>query len=612
MVNHGREGGIVVKCHANCDTGDVLAALGLTFADLSTVPHVVAVYEYRDELGTLRYTVERWVPKTFRCVPGLPVAAARILYQLPAIAYAREHGLLVYVVEGEKDADRLISLGLVATTCVTGAGSWLAHYGEQLRDCHVSIIADNDPVGRAHARSVAVSTRPYAATLSLTVPRVGKDVSELLDAGYSLDALDSLPESDEESTYVASTVKTRRVTWVWDGYIPRGKLSILEGDPGDGKSILTLDLAARLSTGAPMPDGSNGVGPWPVILVSAEDDIEDTIVPRLEVAGARLDNVYLVPHGATPDEPFEFLSGLPGVYRLAQRIGACAIVFDPLMAFLAERTDSHNDASVRRALYPLKTLAAATGTAVVAVRHLNKGGTGSKAIYRGGGSIGFTGAARATFLVAPDPADQESKVFACVKMNLARKPVSLRYTVETTNEGIPFISWHGAADFTAQSVLDGPQPDRSYDDEEKASKRRARVMEIEFLQDILRDGPLSWPEIVEAGKIDGFTEHTLRRARSDAGLAKIVGDHGLSSTKWSLAHLPTELSPTKDALPEWASGQEAGESTTDSDRDESLDAAELICEICGNVDDGVTRYGKPHWTVRCLPHSPYTYAVGAS
>ena len=630
MVNTGKDGGVVLKCHAGCETPAVLAAIGLSFGDLMGSPRIVALHQYLRVDGSLAYTVERWAnPKTFRCNPGLPAPADRVLYQLPSFAYARESGALVYVVEGEKDADRLISLGFVATCNVTGAGAWLPHYSESLKDCHVCVIADNDRVGREHARAVAAATRPFALTLSVMVPRTGKDVSDLLDAGYGIDQLDPLPEVEEAGGYVASTVRTRGISWLWPGYFALGKLSIVEGDPGDGKSILTVDLAARWSTGSPMPDASDGTGPWPIIMVSAEDDMEDTIVPRLISAGARLDGIHLIVHGATPDEPFDFSSGLSYVESLARRTGARVITFDPLMAFLGEKTDSHNDASVRRALQPLKTLAHRTGAAVIAVRHLNKGGSGGKAIYRGGGSIAFTGAARATFLVAPDPRDPVVRVFACVKSNLAAKPPSLRYSIEAGEDGQPFIEWRGAVDITAQGVLDGPEREDEYDDEEKAVKRRARRMEADFLEFILRDGPKPWADIVAAGKGDGFSEITLRRARADIGLEKVTGSEGGRSVTWALpgplAPLLTSsgqqtVSPTSEQESKWepdpplselAPAGVAEPTLTESDRIEALTDAPYVCSVCGS-DVGARKFEDPWWTVRCKAHDPRDYHGGAS
>jgi len=654
-ISEGENGRLLVKCHATCETEDVLKAMGLTFADISGEPYIETRYEYRDELSTLRYTVERWNPKTFRCRPKLPPEDQRILFNLPMLAYhraqalAQKQVLVVYVVEGEKDVLTLWEHGIIATCNVTGAGAWLKHYSKCFDDCHVKVVADNDPVGRSHARDVYASIMEYgrAAKVELFVPpeSKGKDVTEMYLAGYTVDDLVSLDPVPSLLTK-ASTVQTRKVGWLWDGYIAVRKLTLLEGDPGDGKSVLTVDLAARLSTGAPMPDGSrNRFGPINVVMVSGEDDMDDTTVPRLEAAGADLNRIHLI------DSGFD-LSRLSDVADAARRVRAQAIVFDPFSAFLEEKTDSNIDASVRRALGPLRDLARDLGTANIAVRHLNKGGSGTKVVYRGNGSIGFTGAARAEFLVAPDPERDDVKVFACVKMNLAPKPASLAYVVEQNANGVPYVRWLKGTSFrTAQSLVDGPER-ISRDEPEQATKRRTRDLAIAFLKTLLEGKePMSWTDIVEAGRADGHTEHTLRNARADAFLQALPAGKGGNSTLWTwpkksttdstqgAANVPTfrpregvGLEPPNtwqdgkltgeansaslgvdlfgDGQPSHVSGTYADPTLTDAERDALLDAAELICDVCRDVDDGVTRYGKPDWAIRCLSHSPYTYAGG--
>jgi putative DNA primase/helicase len=631
MVNAGKNQPIVVHCHAGCETSSVLTALGLSTTDLMGKPKVVAVYRYVHADGSTAYEVERWTnPKTFRVRGQLPVPAERVLYQLPALDWARSAGATVYVVEGEKCADRLISMGLIATTNVSGAGSWLAHYAEQLHGVHSVIIADNDVPGRMHARHVASTLKPYALTVNLCVPRHGKDVSDLLDAGYTLDHLDPLSETDDLAAYVASNVRTRRVEWAWHNYMAIGKLSIVEGDPGDGKSVLTVDLAARWSSGAPMPDGFNHEGPWPVFMVSAEDDPEDTIVPRLIAAGAKLDYVTLFPHGSTPDQPFTFAADLAALERRALEVGARIIIFDPLAAFLSSSVDTHNDMQVRQALYPLKSLAVRTRSAVVAVRHLNKGSQGTKAIYRGNGSIAFGGAARAGFVVAKDPEEPQVRVLACVKTNLSHMPPSLRYSIESTEDEVPYLMWRGATETTAQQALDGPRKFFSEMDEDDNSNSRVRQYEIDFLRDLLVEGPMAWKEIVRTGKEDGFTEHSLRRARADAGLKKVTGSDGLRSVQWALReefstapeepelpldHLPTVDDPLDRATSgegKWSSGASGtldSEATlTDQERSEALEQCPRTCSVCGTTTD-VLGFHKPWWVYRCIAHDPRSYGA---
>jgi len=627
MVNAGRNQPIVVHCHAGCAVESILAAIGLSTSDLMGKPECVAVYRYVNADGSPAYDVQRWSnPKTFRIPGGLPAPAERVLYQLPAIQWARSAGATVYVVEGERDVHRLLDMGIPATTNVSGAGSWLGHYAESLADCHVVVVADNDQPGRAHARHVVSTLIPYAATVALVVPRHGKDVSDLLEAGYTLDELDPLPVNDDVSTFVASNVKTRKVEWAWPGYIALGKLSLIEGDPGDGKSVLTVDLASRWSSGAAMPDGQLHAGPWPVIMVSAEDDMEDTIVPRLIAAGAHLERVTLVPHGSTPERPFEFATDLAGLERYALSVGARIVIFDPLAAFMSAGTDTHNDMQVRHALYPLKTLAVRTRAAVIAVRHLNKGGQGTKAIYRGNGSIAFSGAARAGFMVGADPENPPSRIFANVKTNLSHKPPSLRYEIESSPDDSPYIAWKGISDVSAQDALDGPRRYASNsEDEEIASKRRVRQYEIEFLTDLLADGPMTWNEIVALGKEDGFNEIGLRRARADAGLIKIAGVGGNAGVRWSLrresvsqseppfapnAHLLSETdAPSRGSTSGEQMSKRAtdGKATlTDAERRMARDALPMTCAVCGSGVD-VVGFDKPWFEWRCLNHDPRHY-----
>lgn len=627
VVNTGRSGGIVLHCHAGCDSTAVVSALGLSMADLMGEPRIVAEYHYRDDYGTLLYTVERWVnPKTFRCRPGLPAPGQRVLYRADLCRQARETFAPIYVVEGEKDVDRLVGAGMLATCNVGGALKWLPHYAAQLAGCHVVVVADDDVPGRAHARAVAAAVAQTALTVALVVPRDAHDVSDLLDAGYGLEALVPLPERDHVISYRASQLTPARVRWAWESRFPLGKLVLIEGDPGDGKSILSIDLAARWTSGAPMPDGTRGIGPVSVILVSAEDDMEDTIAPRLIAAGARLDYVHLVPHGETPELPFTFASGLQGIEALAVEANVAVIIFDPLMAFIGGTTDSHNDASVRQALYPLMALAGRTGAVVVAIRHLNKA-TGGKAIYRGGGSIGFTGAARVTHLVQPDPRAPEVKVLATVKNNLARPAPSMRYRIHANNEGVPYIEWMGASELTAQELVDGPSYEQSEEKAEEKRVIRAKKREgMDYLLDLLENAgePMSWKTIAEQGRVDGFTDHQLRDARAALGLIKVLGPGGARDVGWSLPGETSDGSRLPVCSPQgapWSQGSfgptngQTGAVVIDGfaveDPEEKLMAADLVCDVCG-TRDAVGRFAEPWWVVRCPEHNPIDYHAGPS
>lgn len=205
-----------------------------------------------------------------------------------------------------------------------------------------------------------------------------------------------------------ATVAPERIAWLWPGYLAAGKLHVIDGDPGLGKSSMTLDWAARVSTGARWPDQQDGCPPAGVLLLSAEDGLADTIRPRLDAAHADVSRVFAFSAFDIDGEGerIERPATLPGdVARMARAIetnGIGLVIVDPLMAFLAGSIDTHRDQDVRRALTALARVAEHTGAAVVLVRHLNKA-TGGEAIYRGGGSIGIIGAARLAFTVGKDP-----------------------------------------------------------------------------------------------------------------------------------------------------------------------------------------------------------------
>jgi putative DNA primase/helicase len=625
MVNEGANGGIVVKCHAGCHVDDITRAMGLMVGDLMGLPALVESYPYTTEDGRLLWTVERWSnPKTFRCVPNLPAPAERVLYQMPAIDWARREGRTVFVVEGERDVHTLRDLMVPATCNVGGAGKgkWLPQYNEMLKGLNVVVIGDNDLTGKLHARDIGASLKGWANSVTLMHSPYGSDVSDLIHAGYSLDSLALLPDDDGVGVFLASSVPPKPVVWAWHHYFPAGKLSIIEGDPGDGKSVLTIDLAARWSTGAPMPDGSNGVGPWHVALISAEDDPEDTLRPRLERAGADLDRVHLVTHGATPEVPFDLVTDLPWLAKYTADHKIKAIFIDPLSAFMPERTDTHNDSSTRRALMPLKVLAQFTGAAIVVVRHLVKSGAG-KAIYRGGGSIAFVGAARAAFLVTKKHGDPDIRLFACVKSNLARTPPTLTYRLEVKDEQ-PYLVWGEAIAVDAQTALDGPERDDGREDE-VASQRRVRQYEREFLMDTLADGPLAWAEIKLAGKDAGFSEIGLRRARADLGLIKVFGTDGNRTATWAKPAVTegdggSSLAPVAQPNPSQPDTKMAEQEeqvpnrddslypdgTTEEVRDAWLDEMPKRCDVC-KTEEKVNRYYKPWWVTRCVPHNPISY-----
>jgi len=220
-------------------------------------------------------------------------------------------------------------------------------------------------------------------------------------------------------------VEARPVAWVWERWIPRGALTILDGDPGLGKSTLMMDLAARITRGWGMPPAGDGAGGEPagVLLLTAEDALDVTVRPRLDAAGADPARVHALEAVKTGDD--ERPPVLPWDLALVESLiaykGVRLIVADPIMAYLDGQLDAHRDQDVRRLLHQLMLLADRTGTAIVLVRHLNTL-TGPPALYRGGGSIGIIGAVRSALLVGRHPSEAHHYVLASNKCNLAARP----------------------------------------------------------------------------------------------------------------------------------------------------------------------------------------------
>ena len=332
------------------------------------------------------------------------------------------------------------------------------------------------------------------------------------------------------------------VRWLWPRRLPLGKLTILDGDPGLGKSALTLDLGARVSSGQPMPDGAAAdlAGPAGVVLLAAEDALADTVRPRLEAAGADLARVVALtlvpdraPAGRRPasDPPFARLPTLADLAALRHAIAAvraALVVVDPIMAYLPREVNSSRDTDVRAVLVRLANLAETEGVAVLAVRHLTKAGRRNP-LYRGTGSIGIIGSARSGLLVAKDPADESGarRVLAGTKSNLAAPLPALAFHLAAPNGALRVI-WEGPTDHTADSLLDAQH-------ERDAAPSTALAEARDLLTTILATGPRPATDVQAEARAAGITPSALRRARAALAIrARKSGYQG----RW-LWYLPT-------------------------------------------------------------------------
>lgn len=259
---------------------------------------------------------------------------------------------------------------------------------------------------------------------------------------------ESVTAPDHPIVKPLSEVVREKVQWLWQGWIPLGAMSILDGDPGTGKSTVTTDLAARVSAGQRMPDGSRGFQ-GRVLLCGAEDDLGTTILPRVEAAGGDPGNIMALEGVKTERDPLGRPLWLPqDIYHLETAIVQNQIdlvIIDPLMAYISSEINSNNDQEVRRVLSPLKVVSHNTGAAILFVRHMRKTKEGHLQ-HQGGGSVGIAGACRAQMGVYADPDDKtgQTMVLKMAKMNVARKPEPLRYTMDThARYDVSIIRWGG-------------------------------------------------------------------------------------------------------------------------------------------------------------------------
>jgi len=321
----------------------------------------------------------------------------------------------------------------------------------------------------------------------------------------------------------ASEIEAKPVNWLWHGRIARGKVIVVAGHPGLGKSQLTCSMAAITTTGGLWPVDRTVCDVGNVIFLSAEDDAADTIRPRLEAAGADLDKVFILDairqldaQGQTFERSFNLSVDLPRLDDLIQKIGnVTLIVIDPITAYLGE-TDSHKTAEVRALLSPLQKLAEKHQSAIVCVSHFNKSNLGDP-MARVTGSYAFVQAARAAHVVCKDKDDPTKRLFLPMKNNLAPDSTGLAFNIQSHIIGNDIetsrISWlPDVVTVTAIEALNVP-----LDPEDMSERGEAK----EWLRDALKDGPMARTDVEAQAKKDGHKWRTVRRAKDELGIKPV-------------------------------------------------------------------------------------------
>jgi len=409
------------------------------------------------------------------------------------------------------------------------------------------VCADNDTKTKGNPGLEAATRAARAIGAKLAVPHFGEDrskgatdfndlhramgasaVRECIDAAREVGAVAEAPSSGL-LLWRASEIEAKPIRWLWPGRIARGKVSIIAGHPGVGKSQITAYIAGVVTNGETWPVDGTRCEQGSVVVFSAEDDSADTIRPRLEAVGADLDRAFLEKerrfNALDPDIPKleAVLAGEPSI---------ALVIVDPISAYFGS-TDTHRNAAVRGALTPLVTLAETHNVAVVCVDHLSKNNK-RDAIQRLSGSIGFVAAVRAAFAVTKDKDDPARRLFTTIKNNLApdRDGLAFRIDSHRLESGIETsrVAW--------ESEPVAVTADEAMASDDDSGGRSAKEEAQEFLRELLAGGPMEANHVFDQAAAEGHAEKTIRRAAETLGIEKRrIGFGAGSHVEWSLPYM---------------------------------------------------------------------------
>ena len=336
----------------------------------------------------------------------------------------------------------------------------------------------------------------------------------------------------------ASSIEPKAIRWVCPGYLARGKLHVLAGSPGTGKTTIAMDFVASTTSGRPFPTGYRPV-PANALIWSGEDDPADTLVPRLIAAGANLDRVRFVGdiyRGEQICQSFDPARDIDALATAAANLGNVAIIIiDPLVS--AVSGDSHKNAEVRRGLQPLVELADKLGAALIGITHYSKGTQGGDPLERVTGSVAFGAMARivyGTVRMKAEDGETARMIFARAKSNIGPDGGGFSYTFKQREiEGgisTSYIEWGEQLQGTARELLAEPEQEGNRQDDRHTETGDAAI----WLRDLLKDGPKLVKDIKQqAGKAD-YSWRTVERASKNTGVIYHRDGFGAPVT-WHLA-----------------------------------------------------------------------------
>lgn len=549
-VNVCEAGSVLLRCVAGCDFEEVLKLLECTVKDLypksvEASPESRGVETetrnyIRDDDGIVGAVKVRADlsngSKTFRPEGPLATKSSGTLSSksLPLFGSERisafPRDTVRVIVEGEQSANALLGVGILALGTVTGASTCPSVEVLSILDGSTVILwPDNDDIGRQHMREIAAVIGSRAAVSFVEwkdAPPKGdaKDfVERLAEAGRTPEEIrkavvaflttPTKPEHQEPRLALSTLdqFEVEVLRWLWGGRIPLNKLTLIAGDPGLGKSLLTVDVAARVTTGRPMPgDSAEEATQGDVLIFAAEDDNADTIRPRIEAAGGDSSRIRVI--DARPGKH----PGATTWLQLDQHLGLIeaaleefpevrVIIIDPVTGHLGD-VDAHKDADMRPLLTRLAVLAQSRNVAILMIAHLNKA-SDKQAMYRPGGSIALVAVPRAAWLVGMHPKDDTRRVFVSIKGNLSANTngLGLTWSIQTDDDGRPVIRWEDEPfTMTAQELL------------EASTKGASKLQDAcAFLTEQLANGKQRSADIDAKAKKAGINARTLRRARDE-------------------------------------------------------------------------------------------------
>ena len=310
-----------------------------------------------------------------------------------------------------------------------------------------------------------------------------------------------------------SDIKPRKLIWIWKPYIPLGKLTILRGDPGCGKTSFALQLAALYSRLDVLPGqteddiGKDTTVGGNVLFITAEDDLDDSVHPRLIAANANMDQIFSVEEG-DKEGPFTFAD--PIFEELIEMAKPRLVIVDPIQAFIGAGVDGHRANEIRPIMAHLRKLARKHLCAIVLIEHLNKN-TGGKPLYRGLGSIDTTAAVRSIMMLGSDENNPTEKGAVHIKSNVGQLGPVVGFSI--TDDG---FKWNPDSTITKEAIF-GMARNGDVNGQSNIDKA------CEFLTEVLKEDARTAKDLQVMAETYGISQSSLRRAREKLGIKSVRG-----------------------------------------------------------------------------------------